>query len=72
MDIAVWVFFMIGDPTPEEPGTPYVQATASPFKHARDPQDVERRCAEEYEDKYPGHPVCECGWRQQTVRVMGQ
>lgn len=71
MILSIWVYFMVGDPTPAEPGIAYVQATASPFEHDRDPALVEEGCAQEFAAKYPGHTVCECGWRRQEVKVMG-
>lgn len=71
MILSIWVFFMLGDPTPTEPGIAYVQIAASPYMHDVRPDVVERDCAAEYAAKYPGHPVCECGWRRQEVKVMG-
>jgi hypothetical protein len=71
MILSIWVFFMLGDPTPTEPGIAYVQATASRFQHDYAPEATEQACAAEYAAKYPGHPVCECGWRRQEVTVMG-
>lgn len=72
MILSIWVYFMVGDPTPAEPGIAYVQATASVLEHDRAPERVETRCAQEFAVKYPGHEVCECGWRQQTVQVARQ
>lgn len=71
MTVLVWVFFMVGDPTPEEPGTAYVQVTASPYQHAVHPEATEEECATLFASQYPSHPVCECGWRQQKVQVAG-
>ena len=71
MIVSLWVFFMLGDPTPAEPGTPYVQITASPREHDQIPEWVEQACAVQFAAKYSGHLVCECGWRQQEVKVMG-
>lgn len=71
MILSIWVFFMVGDPTPAEPGIAYVQQTAPAWQHANDPELVEEWCAKEFATRYPGHVVCECGWRQQSVKVMG-
>lgn len=71
MIVSIWVFFMLGDPTPSEPGTAYVQVTASPWEHDYAPETTEQACAAEFAVKYPGHPVCECGWSRQEVKVMG-
>lgn len=71
MIVSIWVFFMLGDPTPAEPGIAYVQQTAPAWQHDNDPELVEEWCKAEYAQKYPGHPVCECGWRRQEVKVMG-
>lgn len=72
MIVWIWVFFMVGDPTPEEPGTAYTQVTASPWDHQMHPESVELECQQEFHAKYPGHCVCDSGWVQQQVRVLGQ
>lgn len=71
MDLFIWVYFMVGDPTPDQPGIAYVQHTADRRSHDQYPELTEQTCAVEFATKYPGHPVCECGWRQQKVTVMG-
>lgn len=71
MILSIWVFFILGDPTPDEPGTAYVQHTASPFEHDYAPELVESDTWGEYYAKYPGHRVNESGWRKQEVTVMG-
>jgi len=71
MIVSIWVFFMLGEPTLTEPGTPYVQIVSSPYMHDVRPDVVERDCAQEYAAKYGSHPVCDCGWRRQEVTVMG-
>ena len=72
MIVAVWVFFVMGYETPEHPGVPYVQATASPLDHERKPEKTEQACAKEFAAKYPGVCVCDSGWhRQEGIKVMG-
>lgn len=72
MIVAVWVFFMLGEPTVEHPGTPYVQATASPFEHDYHPEEVEAACERQFHLLYPEACVCDSGWHRQDVKVMGQ
>lgn len=74
MIVTIWVFFMLGDPTPSEPGLAYVQQTASAYAH--DHEDlrvgVEATCKKQFHRKYPSHQITECGWKRQEVRVMGE
>jgi hypothetical protein len=72
MIVSIWVFFMLGDPTPAEPGIAYVQATASPWQHDHRPEAVETMCQQEFAACFPGHCVTECGWKRQEVKVMGE
>lgn len=71
MIISVWVFFMLGEPTPSEPGTAYVQYEAKPWMHDKQPEVIEAACRKEYAEKYRTHPVYESGWKRQEIKVMG-
>jgi hypothetical protein len=72
--LSIWVYFMVGDPTPAEPGIAYVQATCPAFVHDTDHarEALEQAMQERFEHDYPGHLVAECGWRRQEVKVMGE
>jgi len=72
MIVSIWVFFMLGEPSLDHPGTSYVQTTASPWEHEREPEVVEHRCADAFHAKYPGVTVCDSGWCKQSVQVMGE
>lgn len=72
MIVAIWVFFMVGEPDVRTHATPYVQIEASPYMHDVRPDVVERDCAQEFATKYPGSCVCDSGWHRQEVKVMGQ
>lgn len=68
MIIAIWVFFVLGDPS-QGPGTAYTQIEASSYMHDVRPDVVERDCAQQFAAAYPGVPVCDCGWTRQEVTV---
>jgi hypothetical protein len=72
MIVSIWVFFMLGEPTVTEPGTPYVQVVVPAWEHDHQAAQVEQDCAKKFQAKYPGHPVCDSGWCCQPVKVMGQ
>lgn len=73
MILSIWVFFIVGDPFASEHGTPYIQMTAPASVHASQDASalVEETCRSKFERRYPGHVVCDSGWCQQSVQVMG-
>lgn len=71
MIVSIWVFLILGYDTPDHPGAPYVQATASPFEHDYQPEQVEEACERQFHLLYPTACICESGWHRQEVRVMG-
>ena len=72
MIVSIWVFLMLGYESPEHPGVPYVQMTASPRVHDYAPEQVEQACEREFHKLYPGACVCDSGWYRQQVTVMGE
>ena len=73
MILSIWVFFIVGDPLASDHGIPYVQQTVPASVHASHDASylVEETCRSKFERLYPGHHVCDSGWCQQEVRVMG-
>lgn len=72
MIVSIWVFLIMGEPVADHPGTPYVQATASPFEHDSAPEQVEAECERQFHELYPEACICDSGWHRQQVTVMGQ
>ena len=72
MILSIWVFFVLGDSlVPGEPPA-YEQVTTSAYVHRVNPGIVQEECEEMFHEKHPHHVVCDSGWCQQSVQVMGR